>query len=353
MTKDKLTSFFGVASSYVGAFVGAGFISGQELAQFFVRFGKWGILGWGLVVLVVILGGGFVIEKLSFLKLDSFHQFVKKVFGGRLTPWVNLVFNGYLLGGLMIMLAGAGDLFAGILKVPYIFGVAIISLLVFFIIIGESQRLLVSNRILVPFLVILVLIVSIKMLSLSGFRILLEHNFTIKNPSPLLKNWWTSVLLYLGYNAIGAIVAVINIAKNASPKEGKKGGFVGGAIIGLLGSLLLLILFVMYPLWSQSELPLVFILKERYRLLYPIFAPSMLIAMFNVAIAYAMGIANYLRDRHELSYSLACVFVILVSAPPTLFGFSKLRGIIYPFFGILATVLLLYIVFKQAMRGLI
>jgi uncharacterized membrane protein YkvI len=353
MDNKKLASFWMVAFSYVAAFVGAGFISGQELVQFFIRFGFWGLVGWVLVVLIMIFGGGFVIEKLSLLKLDSFHQFVKRIFGEKFAAGVNLVINGYLLGGLTIMLAGAGNLFSEIFKLPYMWGVVAISLLVFFIIIGKSNRLLASNRLLVPILIVLVLIISIKILLSSKLEFILGDNLEIKNPSPLLKNWFISVLLYLGYNAIGAIVAVINISKNTSSRTGKIGGLTGGVIIGLLGSLLLFTLLITYPLWIQSELPLVFILKEKYSLLYPIFAPCMIIAMFNVAIAYAMGISNYLQDRHKIDYGLACILVILVSTPLTLFGFSKLLGIMYPFFGILATILMLYIVLKQILSKLI
>ena len=251
------------------------------------------------------------------------------------------------------MLAGAGNLFSEIFKLPYMWGVVAISLLVFFIIIGKSNRLLASNRLLVPILIVLVLIISIKILLSSKLEFILGDNLEIKNPSPLLKNWFISVLLYLGYNAIGAIVAVINISKNTSSRTGKIGGLTGGVIIGLLGSLLLFTLLITYPLWIQSELPLVFILKEKYSLLYPIFAPCMIIAMFNVAIAYAMGISNYLQDRHKIDYGLACILVILVSTPLTLFGFSKLLGIMYPFFGILATILMLYIVLKQILSKLI
>lgn len=36
---------FQVAATYVGAVMGAGFASGQEIQQFFARFGYWGLVG--------------------------------------------------------------------------------------------------------------------------------------------------------------------------------------------------------------------------------------------------------------------------------------------------------------------
>ena len=38
-----------LAFTYVGCFLGAGFISGQELWQFFGSFGNWGYVGLSLI----------------------------------------------------------------------------------------------------------------------------------------------------------------------------------------------------------------------------------------------------------------------------------------------------------------
>lgn len=343
MENKKLASFWAVAFSYVAAFIGAGFISGQELTQFFIRFGFSGVVGWFLIILLITVGGGFVMEKLTVYRFDSFHRFSIQVFGEKLSLPVDLVINGYLLGGLIIMLFGAGNLVAEIGKFPFVLGILLIALAVLSIIIGRSRRLVAANKILVPFLIVLILIVSLKILSLSNLDLSLKNSYTIKNPSPFLTNWFISVLLYVGYNAMGAIVALINISKNTMPTSGKTGGIVGGLIISLLGSLLLFILFTTYPLWIRAELPMVDIVSAKYKFFYPIFVPCMIVAMFNVSIAYAMGISNYLVDKFGLDYKVACLLVVLVSSPLALLGFSKLLGIIYPFFEILAALLVLYI----------
>ncbi len=342
----KNTSFLSISLGYIAAFIGAGFISGQELAQFFVRFGLMGVIGWVLIILLITLGGSFVMEKLVAERFNSFHEFVIYTFGKKLALLVDLIINGYLLGGLIIMISGAGNLVAQITKIPFIFGTVIISIFVLVIIIGRSQRLIAANRILVPFLIIFILIISIKILTLSGVNLSLMNSYEIKNPSPLLTNWFLSVLLYMGYNAIGAIVALINISKDALPGSGKTGGFWGGVIISFLGSLLLFVLFVTYPSWINAELPMVDIVSLKYGPFYLIFAICMIVAMFNVSIAYAMGISNYLADKFKFNYKLACLFIVVISTPLAFWGFSKLLGVIYPLFGILATLLLLYIGLK-------
>ena len=50
-----------LAFTYVGCFLGAGFISGQELWQFFGAFGNWGYLGFFVsAVLFMVIGVMFV-----------------------------------------------------------------------------------------------------------------------------------------------------------------------------------------------------------------------------------------------------------------------------------------------------
>ena len=48
----KQIKTFSLAFTYVGCFLGAGFISGQELWQFFGAFGNWGYVGFILAALL-------------------------------------------------------------------------------------------------------------------------------------------------------------------------------------------------------------------------------------------------------------------------------------------------------------
>jgi uncharacterized membrane protein YkvI len=43
-----------IAMAFTGSFLGAGFVSGQELTQFFAVFGSWGVLGMFFAVLMLL-----------------------------------------------------------------------------------------------------------------------------------------------------------------------------------------------------------------------------------------------------------------------------------------------------------
>jgi len=297
--------------------------------------------------------GGYLLRYIAFTKPESFDKVVKQNFSGISAKFVNLVVNGYLIGGLLIMLSGSGSLLSQSLGWPMFLSVTIISLAIFLIIIGKGERILIVNKFLVPFLVLSTVLVTTQLLFAETSKVDLNRTFTIKNPSPMLVNWFLSVLFYLGYNIIGAIVAVINIGREISPQKGKIGGRLGGMIVAFLGSLIILTLWITYPGWQKADLPIVVILKERFEWLYPIFVPSMLIAMFTVATAYALGLSKYLKEKCQFNFVYICAGVLLLAIPISLLGFARLLGMIYPFFGIMATFILAYLLGKFITKRLL
>lgn len=346
----KEQSSLSVGLSFVGAVVGAGFISGQELVQFFIRFGLWGILGWIIMVSILTLGGSLLLEKIAEKKPESFDKVISDNFKGVFAQFVNLVTNGYLIGGLIIMVSGAATIISSITKLPLVLSICVVSLAIFLTIIGKGARILSVNKFLVPLLIFSTVLVTAEILIQHKFAIDLGRTFTINNPSPFLPNWILAVLLYLGYNTIGAIVAVINIGKEISPQKGKMGGRIGGLIVAFLGTMIMLALWVTYPQWQKEDMPIILIAKESFSWLYPVFVPSMIIAMFTVATAYALGLSKYASVKFKFNFVYTCLILLLIVAPISLLGFSKLLGMIYPFFGIMATLIMVYLVAKYSIK---
>ena len=60
----------GIAFTYAGCIIGAGFLSGQELWQFFGSYGKWGIVGFllAMVLQIVLCSVIFIYAKRSQIK---------------------------------------------------------------------------------------------------------------------------------------------------------------------------------------------------------------------------------------------------------------------------------------------
>jgi len=343
--KKIKTGSLAVACSYIGAVVGAGFISGQEIVQFFVQFGALGLVGLLITIFIIIFGGAYVLSALSKINLKSFGDLTKCLFNEKMRLVVNLLINGYLIGGLIIMISGAGSILTEILSVNLLLGTILTSLLIYLTVVGKAKRLLLVNKLLVPILVSSVMVVAIQILKGTNFEI--NKAFPITYRSPLLRNWWQSVILYIGYNFIGVMVALVNIAGSVSYRQGIVGGIVGGLAIAFLAVLIFLVLWNTFPGWQGTNLPMVSEIKKHSPLIYRWFTPTIWIAMFTTAIAYALGVSKYIYKKFKFSFKLICFFLLLIMLPVTQLGFAKLVGIIYPFFGIAMILVLLQMIVRR------
>ena len=92
---------------YVGGVIGAGFASGQELAVFFVSYGRTGLWGILAAFLVLTLGSGLVLGCCIRTNASSYQQ-IFAALDPRLSRICDLIYTSFLLVGLSVMLAGIG-----------------------------------------------------------------------------------------------------------------------------------------------------------------------------------------------------------------------------------------------------
>ena len=79
--------------AFTGSFLGAGFVSGQELTQFFAVFGSWGVLGMFFAVLMLFVLGCLVMKM---AKRTGFTEF-DKIIVEKEIPWLRAVFGGVFI----------------------------------------------------------------------------------------------------------------------------------------------------------------------------------------------------------------------------------------------------------------
>lgn len=97
----------------IGALIGAGFASGQEIYLFFYRFGKNGILG--IILCSIILG--YVINKTLKIiyenEISTYSDFLNYIFFNKtyLTNVTNIIINIFLGMTFFIMISGFGTYF--------------------------------------------------------------------------------------------------------------------------------------------------------------------------------------------------------------------------------------------------
>lgn len=66
-----LKRILNIALAYVGVVIGAGLSSGQDLMQYFVSFGKWGIIGTIVLGIISIIFGKIIITLGSYFRSND------------------------------------------------------------------------------------------------------------------------------------------------------------------------------------------------------------------------------------------------------------------------------------------
>lgn len=109
--KRSNESAFQLAFVYVGTVVGAGFATGKEIVEFFVRFGWIGLIGI-LISGVIFTGLGAKMMLISKrIEAESYQDMNRFLFGAAASRYINIVMFFILLGVTSVMISGAGAIF--------------------------------------------------------------------------------------------------------------------------------------------------------------------------------------------------------------------------------------------------
>lgn len=114
---------------FTGSFLGTGFVSGQEILQFFGVFGKMGIVGMFVSIILFGTFGYFFMYIAKKEKITAIDQIIMGDGKTILHCFLNGISLLFLFGVIVIMLAGAGSLINELFGIPYFVGSACLAML--------------------------------------------------------------------------------------------------------------------------------------------------------------------------------------------------------------------------------
>jgi uncharacterized membrane protein YkvI len=213
-----------VALTYVGAVVGAGFASGQEIYQFFSRHGSLGTAG------IVVAGAlFFVLGRLALLAGAAgdrdLPRLLRRTYSDRATRWLDAASSLLLVVGLVVVAAAGGSVLRALLGWPLPLGTFVTLGVVLLVAAGGSEAVLGANTILVPML--LAITVGVALFSPRAWS------------GPPAAGWWMSAVLYVSYNLFTGLVVLLTIG--ATLPKGRGATAAAGLGAGLLTLMALLI----------------------------------------------------------------------------------------------------------------
>jgi uncharacterized membrane protein YkvI len=236
-----------LAAVYVGAVVGAGFGSGREILHFFASHGAEGLWGCALAGLLFAALGRHVAATCVRHGIRDHRGLYARVLPPAAVAPLDHLTSLFLWLGLAAVLAGAGALARQQFGVPEDVGTLAMAATTAALLWNGRRGLVAANAVLSPAIAAFCAAAAVAGLARGG---------DLGPPPggggwPSQPPWFVDAFLYVGYNALLAVVALCAASPEAGPPRAARAAglwaAVGGAGVGGLA------LAVTLALWAEYE----------------------------------------------------------------------------------------------------
>lgn len=333
-----LKARFMVVMGYLGAVIGAGFASGQEIVQFFTAYGQEGIKGVIVALVLFAFLGGLLLNMAHQQKKSSYQDLLAYMMGERCSRGVDIALALFLFLGISTMLSASGAVFYEHLYLSKGLGIFLAYAMVLLFLFSGKKGLIWSYNLLVPLKMLLILGIA----SYAAFHPVepsVETYTSFLCPGdPRL--WAIAAVLYVAYNFSLAMVVLTEYQSVTSRKSGIAGAVWGGLILGVLVLVNFLALQKFIPSIFMYEVPMLYIAGSISVTAKQVYTVVLWVGILTTALANAYGFSQRFSSLTGLSYPLCLVLCVTLALPVSMQSFSGLVSKVYPLFGILGILIL-------------
>lgn len=329
-----------IAFAYVGIITGAGLATGQEILQYFVSFGRIGIIGLVCISILHMVIGSWV------LSLASYHQTSNHVEGleSIASPWLAKVLDWILSFSCFVMcfvlVAGAGSTFQQQFGTPAWVGSLICALLILGISYLDFDKVTAALGFFTPILLVMISLGLIVTLFQGGID--WSSNFAMAcELHSAIPNIWLSILNYFALCLVTAISMFFVLGGQVMGLENAKyGGAIGGFLAGFVSLLVGILLYTKVDLVGYEAVPMQSLMQAIHPALGFIMFVLIFGMIFNTGISVAYALGKRIAGDNERRFKtwvmpLICTLAFILSFA----GFSELVSIMYPILGYIGIVL--------------
>ncbi len=246
-----------VAFTFIGTVVGAGFASGQEILQFFTKYGSIALYTIAISSLLFIWLGTKLLLLAHELKVTTYAELNIVIFGHRVGSIISLCTLIILLGSVSVMLAGSGTLLHEQLHISYLAGLAITLLLAYVVLVRGIQAIMNINTVVVPLMLLCCLI-----LVFMTWQSPVPYHEMVSHQVHSIKMVVAAPFLYTAFNLAMAQAVIVPLGATIRDRSILLyGGIFGGVGIGLLLYASHYVLSTKMPLIMFEQMPLASLMK--------------------------------------------------------------------------------------------
>lgn len=321
-----------IAFTYIGTIVGAGFATGQEILQFFTKYGSFAMLTIWISTFLFIWLGTKILLLAHDLNAHSYADLNRYLFGEKVGNWISNMMLVLLFGITSVMLAGAGSLFQEYFHLPYQFGLWVTIMTTYFVIIRGIEAILTVNTIVVPSILIFTVV-----LVLTTVHSPYSSNWLLLDSNPTNWRMWLSPFLYTGFNLLLAQAVLVPIGSNIADRTVVYwGGIWGGIGIGAMLMAGHFTLSSRMPEISLYEIPMGMLITPLGFIVQWLFLLVIYGEIFTTYIANIYGLSLQLEQRLPYGFKKLFICLLLFTYAVSQIGFSKLLTTLYPLFGFIS-----------------
>ena len=314
---------------------------GQEIYTFFNNYGIYGLVG---IILSTVLMGIIIYKTFKTIienKIDTYQKFIINILPEKLRDYDILVFtieniiNIFLLISFNIMIAGFSTYFLQELNVTKWIGAIIIATLALVTFSKSINGVIKINTYLIPIIILLITFLGIKRISASSIIQTTNNNSLY---------WIVSSILYASYNSITLIPILISLKKYVTTKkEAKITTFYVIIIMFILSIIIYLLMNTFLKEIKNIEIPIIYIANTLGACAKYIYGITVLIAIFTTAISTGYGFLTNVT-KSKKNYLKCATIICILSTFIGQIGFSNLISILYPVFGYLGIIQIIFLI---------
>lgn len=315
---------------------------GQEIYLFFYRFGTKGLLG---IIICNIIMAIIIYKTLKILyenNINTYKNFLDKIFleNEKLSNITNIIINIFLCATFFIMISGFGTYLLQSFGMNQIIGSSILALISYIVFLRKIESFAKINNIVIPILITIILIIGI---------INIVNLKKIDNNIYLDKSyfWILQAILYASYNLVLVEPVLVNLKQFLKNKKQILKISIGvGIIMTILATLEFLLLTNVDVNFKNLEMPLVYVVEKSFPTFTYLYGIIILIAIFTTAVSVGISFLNNI-SKNKKSFpqkaEILCISSVIISQ----ISFSKLVEYLFPLFGFLGLLQMIFILKKK------
>lgn len=332
-----------VALALVGLTVGAGFASGQEVIQYFLSFGYWGIVGAAIAGITIAVFSGWVYQLGSYYLADDHSVVFKSVSRPWLAKYMDIttMFTLFCIG--FVMIAGAGSNLQQQFGLQTWIGSAIMVVLLLLSGLLDIDKLTSVISFITPLLIICLLgAFVITLMNMPDTSAAQLNELAQQNPhaSGTFNNWLVTALNYATLVMImDTSMMLVFAGSHMNPAQAGRGGLVGGIMFAVLLMILVFVLFFNMEDIMGADMPLLKVFDSMHPAVGVFVSIVIYLMIYNTAVGLLYALGRRLSHDKPAKFRLYYFLAVMVGFALSFIGFADLVGWVYPVLGYLGLVL--------------